>query len=379
MAWTASCQPSWLSFVMMLHTCTCFGFPSALKVKPKTHKLAWLMLLFFVLCLLKKYFLALQLLIKKKSCQKKRPVDQRRISNARQVKAKLLVEFCRDENAARWQLTGKLCKSKCVGIRCTLDISWLLFAQLNVMTILEIHLIYLNLPYQCNAGLNVQTCFSISSDNREQKSYKQKTVNIHELLCHFFKQVVWRKKKIMQRNKIHRQSWSKLLMQCCIWSYTMFLPCLNVYSQNTLETDFRQNARKKLFHQQVKPQHLTNIAQWNAAFPELSLWCSDFNLLSQRRQQHWREFSSSCYPWILLPPNSQSCMSRAFNSLFMGKWNLNNNEHYQVQPTTDSLCVRLLGVAHNWQTPARFHNCGIREVSVTYRGQVVPVKWSTQA
>lgn len=49
---------------------------------------------------------------------------------------------------------------------------------------------YLNLLYQCNAGINVETC---SGDLTNRKLFY-----IHELLCHFFKQVVWREKNNAQ-------------------------------------------------------------------------------------------------------------------------------------------------------------------------------------
>ena len=115
MAWTVRYQIYWVSFSNDAAHLPLLWLPTALKVWPLKENtqtgVADVCFSLFFVCLKKKLF-GLEIIDKKihthtkKNSWKKRLVDQKRIQNARQVEAKLFVEFCWGANAARWQHAG---------------------------------------------------------------------------------------------------------------------------------------------------------------------------------------------------------------------------------------------------------------------------------
>ena len=181
--------------------------------------------------------------------------------------------------------------------------------------ILEIHLIYLNLLYQCNAGISVKTFSSISSDDLTQKSCKQENCFIFmNYFATFMSRYGWRGKK-NNAEEGDSQAELKPTPHTVLRMITYHVPALlNVYSLNILGNVLVKTQEKsKLFHRQVRPEHLTNNCpvkySISTTFSSV-LWLPQ---LSGCLSEDSNTEGSS------LPTNSQSCVSSASKSLFMGK------------------------------------------------------------
>ena len=112
----------------------------------------------------------------------------------------------------------------------TVDISQSLFPQLNIITILYSHLTYLNLRNQCQRWHKCKN--SLFSELRQSHTDVLQTENCFVFMnyfCYFFKAGGVVKKKIMQRNEIHKQT-PHTVLRIIVHRVSALL---NVCSQNT--------------------------------------------------------------------------------------------------------------------------------------------------